>query len=266
MIGIDLGSRSVKIIQMQAGIITQRAMFDTIKFYRKFARLGPSGYLPDTGHTQCRLQSMLTLDFKQLGFNDDRVVATGYGKIAVQVHGAEQIPEIQAHVAGAVYQSTLDDFTLLDIGGQDTKVVKVRKGRTVDFLTNDRCAASSGRYMENMAAVLGMSLEELSSCQQDPVELNSTCAIFGETEIIAKIVEGHSLSHLAAGVNYALYRRVASMLKKLKSDMILLSGGGARNSALASIIARESGCQVHNLREPQLNGAIGCCIYGEKEN
>lgn len=267
MIGIDLGSRSVKIIQMKDALITQRAMFDTIKFYRKFARLRQhSGYLPDNGQIQCCSQSMLTLDFKQLGFNDDRVVATGYGKIAVQVHGAEQIPEIQAHVAGAVYQSTLDDFTLLDIGGQDTKVVKVRKGRAVDFLTNDRCAASSGRYMENMAAVLGMDLEELSSCWQDPVELNSTCAIFGETEIIAKIVEGHPLSHLAAGVNYALYRRVASMLKKLKSDIILLSGGGARNAALAAIIACESGCQVHNLREPQLNGAIGCCIYGEKED
>lgn len=264
MIGIDLGSRSVKIIQMQDGTITRRAIFDTIEFYRKFARLGKScGYAPGTSVNQ---QTIMDLDFANLGFNDDRVVATGYGKIAVQVQGAVQIPEIQAHVAGAVCQSSLADFTLLDIGGQDTKVVQVREGRAVDFLTNDRCAASSGRYMENMAAVLGMSLEELSSCQEDPVELNSTCAIFGETEIIAKIVEGHPLSRLAAGVNYALYRRVASMLKKLKSNIILLSGGGARNSALAAIIARESGSEVQSLREPQLNGAIGCCIYGEKEN
>ncbi|MDD3268003.1 MAG: acyl-CoA dehydratase activase [Syntrophomonadaceae bacterium] len=272
VIGIDLGSRNVKIIQMREGRIMQRAVFDTIQFYRKFARMQQSFASGTnnaaTGGTETDLgsPSMLNLDFKQLGFSDDRIVATGYGKIAVQVQGAIQIPEIQAHVAGAVFQSMLGDFTLLDIGGQDTKVVQVRGGRAVDFLTNDRCAASSGRYVENMAAVLGMSLEELSSCQHEPVELNSTCAIFGETEIIAKIVEGHPLGHLAAGINYALYRRVASMLKKLKSEMILLSGGVAFNSALMAIIAHESRCEVRRLPEPQLNGAIGCCIYGDKED
>lgn len=251
MIGIDLGSRSVKIVQMLEHEIIHHAIFDTIKFYREFARREPS--------------SLYHLELEQLGFSNDRVVATGYGKIAIQVEGARQMPEIQAHVAGAVFQSNYRDFTLLDIGGQDTKVIQVREGSAVDFLTNDRCAASSGRYMENMAAVLGMSLEELSSYQQEPVELNSTCAIFGETEIIARIVEGHPQSRLAAGVNYALYRRVAAMLNKLKSKLILLSGGGAFNSALESIIARETACEVHSLREPQLNGAIGCCIYGYKE-
>ncbi|MDD2619055.1 MAG: acyl-CoA dehydratase activase [Syntrophomonadaceae bacterium] len=299
MIGIDLGSRSVKIVQMYNGNIIQRAIFDTIEFYRKFACMGKSALYPagttdarlssqlmmhpagttdarlssqlmmhPAGTTDARLSSqlMMHLDFEKLGFEKDCLIATGYGKIAVQVEGAKQIPEIQAHVAGAIFQSSRSDFTLLDIGGQDTKVVQVRDAHAVDFLTNDRCAASSGRYMENMATVLGMSLEELSSWEQEPVELNSTCAIFGETEIIARIVEGHPLSHLAAGINYALYRRVATMLKKLKSDIILLSGGGALNSALRNIIARETRCEVYSLPEPQLNGAIGCCMYEHKED
>ncbi len=248
MIGIDLGSRSVKIVQIDAGSIGYHTIYDTIEFYRSFG---------------AQLRSGERLDFTSLGFRNDVVVATGYGKIMVQLKGAQQVPEIQAHVSGALWQTSLSDFTLLDIGGQDTKVVKVRGGRAVDFMTNDRCAASSGRYLENMATVLGMDLIELSSYSEDPVELNATCAIFGESEIIARIVEGHAYAALAAGVNYSLYRRCASMLHQLASDIIVLSGGGALNEALARIIARETGRQVMRLPEPQLNGAIGCCIKGQ---
>ena len=248
MIGIDLGSRNVKIVQMNNKNIIEQHIFDTIEFYRRFGK-------PDQGS--------LKVDLGELGFNrKDHLVATGYGKITVQIDGAVRLPEIQAHVKGAVFQTGLIDFTLLDIGGQDTKIIKVRGSRAVDFMTNDRCAASSGRYLENMAQVLGLSLEELSRYSMDPVELNSTCAIFGETEIIAKIVEGCSLPTLAAGINYSLYRRFASMLDRLASDIIVLSGGVARNAAIREIIARETSQKVLSLAKPQLNGAIGACLYG----
>jgi len=251
MIGIDLGSRSVKIVQMHGSNTSASQIYDTIWFYRQFGGRGTRS---------------LKIDLDELGLDGrDGLVATGYGKIAVQVEGAINLPEIQAHVKGAVFQTRLSDFTLLDIGGQDTKVVKVRAGRAVDFMTNDRCAASSGRYLENMAAILDLTLEELSSYSENPVELNSTCAIFGETEIIGKIVEGCSLSCLAAGVNNTLYRRCAAMLEKLESDIIVLSGGVALNSALAKIIRQETSCQVVRLPQPQLNGAIGCCVYGEEK-
>jgi len=249
MIGIDLGSRSVKIVQMSGFNILHNAVYDTIDFYQK------------CGRTE---RGSLKLDLKGLGFTGDRLIATGYGKIAVQIDGALHMPEIQAHVKGAVFQMGMSDFTLLDVGGQDTKAIQVRNKRPVDFMTNDRCAAGSGRYMENMAAVLGIDLKELANYSEEPVELNSTCAIFGETEIIAKIVEGHSIARLAAGVNYALYKRISAFLKKLSSEVVVLSGGGAFNSALAEIIARETRCKVSVLPEPQLNGAIGCCIYGEE--
>lgn len=248
MIGIDLGSRSIKIVQMNGAEIAGAGIYDTIAFYRRYRTQG-------TGK--------LRLDLEELGFaGHDSVTATGYGKIMVQVEGAVNLPEIQAHVKGAVYQTGQQDFTLLDIGGQDTKVVKVRAGRVEDFMTNDRCAASSGRYLENMASILDLSLEELSRYDRDPAELNSTCAIFGETEIIAKIVEGCSISSLAAGVNYTLYRRCAAMLDRLNSNIIIMAGGVAKNRALGSIIARETGCKIIGLGEPQLNGAIGCCCYG----
>lgn len=248
MIGIDLGSRNVKIVRFAAGEIIERRIYDTIKFYRHYGK---------------NINNRLQLDWERLELPREDIVATGYGKITVELEGAVQIPEIQAHSIGAVYQSKLTDFTLLDIGGQDTKVIKIRKSRPVDFMTNDRCAASSGRYMENMAAVLGISLQELASYSQDPVELNSTCAIFGETEIIARIVEGCSLEQLAAGVNYALYKRFSTMLRKLHSNIIVMSGGGSLNQALKDIIVRETDCQVMELADPLFNGALGCCVYSE---
>jgi len=140
VIGIDLGSRSIKIVQMHENITSASQIYDTIWFYRQYGG---------------QVTRSLKIDLGELGFDDrDGVVATGYGKIVIQVEGAISLPEIQAHVKGAAFQTGLSDFTLLDIGGQDTKVVKVRAGRAIDFMTNDRCAASSGRYLENMAALL----------------------------------------------------------------------------------------------------------------
>lgn len=249
MIGIDLGSRSVKIVQMENKTIVDSKLYDTIQFYREFAKKGAKS---------------LYLEPEKLGLKNDTIIATGYGKITVQIENAKHLPEIQAHVKGAVFQSGIEDFTLLDIGGQDTKVVKVRNSRVADFMTNDRCAASSGRYMENMANVLGISLEELSSYSDDPVELSSTCAIFGETEIIAKIVEGYDTSQLAAGINYTLFKRFVSLINRMSSEIIVLSGGGSKNQALKRIIEKETGSKVITLANPQLNGAIGCCIYGEE--
>jgi activator of 2-hydroxyglutaryl-CoA dehydratase len=101
---------------------------------------------------------------------------------------------------------------------------------------------------------LGIDLEELSRYSLQPVELNSTCAIFGETEIIGKIVEGYPLAELAAGINYSLYRRFAGMLERLASDLIVVSGGVARNEAIVNIIARENDRQVMCLPEAQFNG------------
>lgn len=247
MIGIDLGSRHVKILQVKQRQIIRRERTDTISFYRRF------------GHRQ---GSQLVVNLEQAGWDDDQVVATGYGKMAVTVADSQQIPEIQAHTLGAVHQSRQTSFTLVDIGGQDTKVVLIREGKAVDFLTNDRCAASSGRYLENMAGVLEISLEELSSYDRQPAEIHATCAVFGETELVARMIEGNSLQQLAAGVNYALYRRIAPLIRRLDSDLLVISGGVALNQALARIIARETKREVYVLPDPQYNGAIGCCVYG----
>lgn len=250
-IGLDLGSRNVKLALMEAGRVTRLLQFDTIAFYREYGK---------------RSGDSLTVDFAALGLNpaEASLAATGYGRQAVNVAGALVIPEIKAHVYGAGHMTGLADFTLLDLGGQDSKVVLVRRGRPVDFLTNDRCAASTGRYLENMAAVLNISLEELSRHEQDPVELTSTCAIFGESELIDKVVQGCPIASLAAGVNHSIFKRVHPMLTKLASDTVVFTGGVAHNGALARLIGQKTGGRVLIPENPEYAGAIGCCLAVEK--
>lgn len=247
--GIDLGSRSVKLVIMNPATKELKAanIYETAKFYRDYGQ---------------RTNNGLAVDFAALGFPEvSNLTATGYGRNTINIVGATVIPELKAHMLGAIYQTGMTDFTLLDLGGQDSKVIKVRKGRMVDFQTNDKCAASTGRYLENMAAVLGITLEELADYSENPVELSATCAIFGESELIGRIVEGYSTAELAAGVNYTIYKRIKPMLSALKSDKIVFTGGVALGSAIKEFITREMGAQVIVPEHPQLNGAIGCAVY-----
>lgn len=245
--GIDMGSRSVKIVLMADGHIRQTKILETIEFYRDYGR---------------RVGGQLTVDFAALGLGEiDAIVATGYGRNTLDIKSAVVIPELKAHMLGAIWQTGLTDFTLLDLGGQDSKVIKVRKGKMIDFQTNDKCAASTGRYLENMAAVLGISLEELSRHSENPVTLDATCAIFGESELISRIIEGHNVAELAAGVNYTIFKRIKSMLSALSSETVVFTGGVAFGEALRRIIARELGVKVVVPKQPQLNGAIGCAVH-----
>ncbi|MEG6584160.1 acyl-CoA dehydratase activase [Dendrosporobacter sp. 1207_IL3150] len=246
--GIDLGSRSVKLVICDsAGEVKHSKVFETVRFYREYGR---------------RHQEGLSVDFAALGFGEvSEVIATGYGRNTIDIIGATVIPELKAHAIGAIWQTGLKDFTLLDLGGQDSKVIKVRKGKMVDFATNDKCAASTGRYLENMANVLDVTLEELSRYSDNPVELNSTCAIFGESELIGRIVEGYEVPELAAGVNYTIFKRIKPMLTSLSSDTIIFTGGVALGQSIRYMIEKELAVKVVVPRYPQLNGAIGCVAF-----
>ncbi|HWQ40627.1 MAG TPA: acyl-CoA dehydratase activase [Desulfosporosinus sp.] len=249
--GIDLGSRSVKIALMKSRIegdgfeILRLESLDTIRFYREYGR---------------KHGSKLVVDFKALGLPEvDRLVSTGYGRNTLELAGGEAIPELRAHVLGAIYQTGLQDFTLVDLGGQDSKIIQVRKGKMIDFMTNDKCAASSGRYLENMASILDVSLEELGQYSDAPVELNSTCAVFGESELIGKIVEGFPLAELAAGVNSTIVKRILPLLRSFTGEVLVFTGGVAHNHAVGKLLEAGSGRRIVIPLEPQFNGAIGCC-------
>ncbi|MDR3601034.1 MAG: acyl-CoA dehydratase activase [Desulfosporosinus sp.] len=256
--GIDLGSRSVKIALMRQPAegeslkILQLESLDTIRFYREYGR---------------KQGEKLVVNFEALGLPVvERLVSTGYGRNTLELAGGETIPELKAHVLGAIYQTGRLDFTLIDLGGQDSKIIQVRKGKMVDFMTNDKCAASSGRYLENMASTLDVTLEELGQYSEAPVELNSTCAVFGESELIGKIVEGFSLAELAAGVNATIVKRILPLLRSFPGEVLVFTGGVAHNPAVGKLLELGTGRQIVIPQEPQFNGAIGCCVEGRERN
>ena len=248
VLGIDLGSREVKIVLMEDNKIIQKKKVSTMSFYRDF----------------CDFNGKVIVNLEKLHIkNIDKAVSTGYGKNNTDLLMFTPINEIKAHVYGGMYQTNLKDFILLDVGGQDVKVVKVEKGITTDLELNEKCAASCGRYLENMANVLEISLDDMSKHHENPVELNSTCAVFSESELIGKIAEGISMERLCSGVNYSLYKRLQPLLRKFKGKKLVLTGGVANNIAIKRYL-KEDYDDIVSIEEPQFNGAIGCCYYGSK--
>lgn len=246
LLGMDLGSRAVKIVTMEDDEITDMRLYETAGFYRKYCIIRDGS---------------VKIDFNGLGLGAiDRIGATGYGRNNVKLQGAEIINELKAHAAGAVWQTGLETFVLLDIGGQDSKVMHVKDSMIDDMVLNDRCAASCGRFLENMAVVLGLSIDELQKYHTNPVELNSTCAVFSESELIGRISEGHPVEALAAGVNYSLFKRVKPMLERFYDSTLVVTGGVAGNSALIHMLKEMDYKKVVVPPQPQYNGAIGCCI------
>lgn len=251
VIGIDLGSRKAKFALVRNRDIVRLADHDTITFYKRFGSIVAD---------ELRFDLAATGIFAADELERSAVVVTGYGRNTINLRGARVISEIRAHVAGALYQTGLRDFTLLDLGGQDTKVAQVQEGRLCDFVMNDKCAASSGRFLENMASILEVDLAELSSHWQDPVPLDSTCGIFGESELIGQILRGHPVPRLCAGVNQTLVKRVLPMLRRFPSSTIVVTGGVALNRALMRLLQEELGKTVLVPPHPQHNGAIGCAV------
>jgi predicted CoA-substrate-specific enzyme activase len=248
VLGIDLGSRDVKIVLMDNGIIIDKKKISTMYFYKNF----------------CTYKDKLKLDMEKLGIcRPDKAISTGYGRNNTDISMFKPITEIKAHVYGVLYQTGVKDFVLIDVGGQDIKVIKVEKGLITDLELNDKCAASCGRYLENMAGVLEISIDEMSKYYENPIELNSTCSVFSESELIGKIAEGITLERLCAGVNYSLYRRLRPLLARFKGQRLVMTGGVANSSALVHYLHNDFD-EVILVKEPQFNGAIGCCGYGAK--
>ena len=248
VLGIDLGSREVKIVLMHNDIIIDKKKISTMYFYKNY----------------CTYKEKLEVDMAKLAILEPVIaISTGYGRNNTDISRFKTITEIKAHAYGALYQAGLKDFILLDVGGQDVKVVKVEKGLITDLELNDKCAASCGRYLENMAEVLEISVEEMSKYYEDPIELNSTCSVFSESELIGKIAEGIELERLCSGVNYSLYRRLRPLLTRFKGKRLVMTGGVANSSALTHYLQNDFDEVIH-VEEPQFNGAIGCCSYGAK--
>jgi (R)-2-hydroxyacyl-CoA dehydratese activating ATPase len=243
--GLDFGSRAVKLVYARGGGGWGRRKLDSISFYRDYL---------------VRVKGEVRIDWERLGLPPpEALVATGYGKDLLKAH-FPTITEIRAHFLGARLVTGLDHFILLEMGGQDTKVLYIRAGRVFDFLTNDRCAAGTGRYLENMARFLKMPLTKFAGCWQDPADISQTCAIFGETELVGHLLEGMEPARIAAGVNASVARRAYAMVRRYRCPTLVFVGGVAKNRAVVKFLGDQGNFQVKVPPYPQFNGALGCAL------
>jgi len=201
-----------------------------------------------------------------LNFDDiTYVVATGYGRINVPF-ADKQITEISCHARGT--SSLLPAArTVIDIGGQDCKGIKLKNGQVADFVMNDKCAAGTGRFLEVIAEALGIKLEEmgeLSLTANNEASISSVCTVFAEQEVVSKLAEGVPVAELVAGIHKALATRIYRMVSRLKIEKeVAVTGGGAKNIGLVRALEAKLAYSVIIPPEPLLTGAIGAALLGK---
>lgn len=193
-------------------------------------------------------------------------VATGYGRklVAGGPGVVRAVTEISCHARG-VYAALGTGGTLLDIGGQDSKVIRIGPGGALmDFAMNDKCAAGTGRFLEHTAQRLGVELADLGAralAAEHAEPVSSTCTVFAESEVISLVARGRPLDDILLGLHEGLISRIAAMVRGIGVvPPLLLSGGVARNDAVVDLLARALGTPVRVPQYPQLMGAYGAAL------
>jgi len=195
-----------------------------------------------------------------------RIVATGYGRISVPF-ADKKVTEISCHALGAC-KLFPDTRTVVDIGGQDSKVIRVGPdGKVLDFTMNDKCAAGTGRFLEVMAAKLEVPLNEmgtLSMGAKGEVRISSVCTVFAESEVISLVAQNHPKEEIIRGIHRAIVNRVWSMVKALGVKReVTMSGGVAKNQGVVALLEEKLGHPVRLYKEPQIVGGLGAALHAK---
>ena len=195
------------------------------------------------------------------------IVSTGYGRINVPF-ADKQFTEITCHAKGIVSLFP-NAKTIIDIGGQDIKAIKIdTTGKTIDFVMNDKCAAGSGRFIEVIADTLGIPLDkvgELSLQSKNPAKISNICTIWAQQEVAASLAQGIPVSDLLAGVHHSLADRICRMVNRLKvEDEVIVTGGGGKNRGLLKALSEQLGHEILVPEEPLITGALGAALLGKE--
>ena len=254
--GIDIGSVS-----------TEAVIIDTNKGNEILAyAIRDTGADSKTASKSVFLQAIEEAKIKKESI--EKTVATGYGRVNVSF-ADKVITEISCHAAGVVslFPQTK---TIIDIGGQDSKIIKIDSisKKPIDFLMNDKCAAGTGRFLEVMAKVLDVNLEDFGSIfaqTAESVTVTSTCTVFAESEIVSLIGHGAPKEKIIKGLVYSIADRIISMVSRLGLETpVCLTGGVAKNSGVASAIEEKLQTKLLIPFEPQITGCLGAAILASK--
>ena len=199
----------------------------------------------------------------------DFVLATGYGRNSLEGLADMQMSELSCHAKGAAFLFP-NVRTVVDIGGQDVKVIEIENGMMKNFVMNDKCAAGTGRFYEAMARSFEMTLPEFSNLSltaKNVIPITAQCTVFAESEVITLVGEGKPMDEIAAGIQMAVAKRCFVMSKKAgATDAITLTGGCAKNAGLKQAIEHVLKLKVIDLKtDPQLMGALGAAEYARQK-
>ena len=191
---------------------------------------------------------------------DSAVVATGYGRVSVPYAG-KAVTEITCHGRGASYLFG-GDGTVIDVGGQDTKVIQLAGGKVKKFVMNDKCAAGTGKFLEVIADRMGVTQEELASLAAagKPTAISSMCTVFAESEVISLIGRGEPRENIANGVIESVVARVAALAGNLVQDAAYLTGGLCENEYVVARLSHHLGAPVTTSAQARYAGAIGAAL------
>lgn len=247
--GIDIGSSTSK------GMVLRET--EMISFV-----LLPTGPQSEKMGSQVLMQAL-----NRVGLSKEEVqyiIATGYGRVRVPFTN-EVISEIACHAKGCHFIFP-QVKTILDVGGQDCKAIRVdRKGHHIHFAMNDKCAAGTGRFLESMADLLKIELSEMGEIALQAARettINSTCTVFAKSEVTSMMRHGIPREEILAGIHEAIATRIFHLLKQVRVERdFVISGGGARNRGLVKKIEEKVGMKALVPEEPQITGALGAALF-----
>ncbi|MEN6621449.1 MAG: acyl-CoA dehydratase activase [Smithella sp.] len=248
-VGIDIGSAAIKAVFVENGAIIWSQTQPSTAF-----SAGTGEKLFKDGLTALSLQEQ----------NIDGIATTGYGKSLFGMSG-KKVNEITANALGAHIASAGKARTVINIGGQDIKIIKLdSNGKVVDFKMNDKCAAGTGRFFQMSERILDIPLTEFSQRSMQsaaPAVINSTCAVFAETELVSLLSSGTDINDVIAGIHLSIANRIGSMSAALDiEDDIYFDGGPALNEGLLKSMMDELQCEIKVFPKPQFTVAYGAAI------
>lgn len=249
-VGIDIGSTASKVVS---------------RGKKEIEFVLPTGW--SSKETTQTIREKLLEDGVDVLSEDTKVVATGYGRVAVDF-ADYVITEITCHARGG-REMAGENCSIIDVGGQDTKVILVEGGIVQDFLMNDKCSAGTGKFLEIMANRLGVTLQELFDMADagNVLPISSLCTVFAESEVINYIGEGRKREDIAAGVVDSVAAKVAQLSqKKTLSERIILTGGLSNSRYFTKILSEKIGREVEPTERGRYAGALGASLLAEEKS